>query len=210
MKFTKESLLDALKAKLTANGKKLTISERTLKSHSDTLYAIGVNEETELDAFVSQILPGIETLRGNYEKDNSDFVKEWEKKHPAPKPEEKPETKPTGDDKLDALMAEIKALKEESAASKREKIISEKKASLISVMKEKGIKDSKWLNSYINNTHITEDMDIEGKATSALEFYNLAHATVETETPNIPGNPPANAPKYDDIVSTLKRQRHED
>lgn len=208
MKFTKESLLDTLKAKLTANGKHLAISERTLKAQVETLYAIGVNEETELDAFVAQILPSFETLRGNYEKDNSDFVNQWKKDHPSPEPPKPTEPK-TSDDKLDALMAEIKALKDANEATKREKTILDKKNALIANLKEKGIKDEKWLNTYLANTSIEEGTDIEAKATSALEFYNLAHATVDpSTTPSTTTTTAQNKDEFGDIASIIKRQRH--
>ena len=75
MKFTKEQLLDSLKAKLTANGKHLSISEKTIKSLCDSHYELLVNEETELDSLVEKILPQYVSLNGNYEKENADFIK---------------------------------------------------------------------------------------------------------------------------------------
>ena len=56
MKFTKQQLLDTLKAKLTANGKHLSISEKTIKSLSDSHFDLLVGEDTELDDLVKKIL----------------------------------------------------------------------------------------------------------------------------------------------------------
>ena len=84
MKFTKQQLLDSLKAKLTENGKRLSISERTIKSLCDSHYDLLVNEETELNDLVGKILPQYVSLNGNYEKDNADFIKKWNDEHPTP------------------------------------------------------------------------------------------------------------------------------
>lgn len=86
MKFTKQQLLDTLKAKLTANGKHLSISEKTIKSLSDSHFDLLVGEDTELDDLVKKILPQYVSLNGNYEKDNADFIKKWNDEHPDTKP----------------------------------------------------------------------------------------------------------------------------
>ena len=92
MKFTKQQLLDALKGKLTENGKHLSISEKTIKSLSDSHYDLLVNEETELDDLVGKILPQYVSLNGNYEKDNADFIKKWREEHPGLKPQQTKES----------------------------------------------------------------------------------------------------------------------
>ena len=76
MKFTKEQLKEALKAKLTVNGRKTPLTDRTLQSQSETLYKFAT-EETELADFVSTIYPSIEGLEGQYRKDYSDFTKDY-------------------------------------------------------------------------------------------------------------------------------------
>lgn len=62
MKFTKKQLLDTLKGKLTANGKHLSISDKTITSLSDSHYDLLVNEETELDDFVSRFFRSLSRL----------------------------------------------------------------------------------------------------------------------------------------------------
>ena len=92
MKFTKQQLLDTLKAKLTANGKHLSISEKTIKSLSDSHFDLLVGEDTELDDLVKKIVPQYVSLNGNYEKDNADFIKKWNDEHTitSPTPKERP------------------------------------------------------------------------------------------------------------------------
>ena len=59
MKFTNEQLAEALKAKLAPNGKKLAMSERTLKANVERLYKRLEKSENddELDDVVKEYLP---------------------------------------------------------------------------------------------------------------------------------------------------------
>lgn len=172
MKFTKEQLLDALKAKLTANGKRLSISERTMKDLSDSHYGLLVKEETELDDLMKTILPQYVSLNGNYEKDNADFIKKWNDEHPPvdpPKPNEQ-----SAD--IKALMDEVKSLKEKEAQRETEKLISLKRNELLAKFKEKGIKDEKWTEKYMSKLALTKDTDVEKETADALDFYNLVRS----------------------------------
>lgn len=182
MKFTKQQLLDALKGKLTENGKHLSISEKTIKSLSDSHYDLLVNEETKLDDLVSKILPQYVSLNGNYEKDNADFIKKWREEHPESKPQKVDEPDPknkSGDDlspEIKALMDKVKALEEKDAEYEANRLASQKRDELLSKFKEKGIRDSKWTEKYMSKIAITKDTDVDKEATDALDFYNLAHA----------------------------------
>lgn len=188
MKFTKEQLLDTLKGKLTANGKHLSVSERTIKSLSDSHYDLLVNDETELDDLVKKILPQYVSLNGNYEKDNADFIKKWNEEHPIEKPAQnqgngngEPSTE------LKALMDEVKSLKEKEAQRENERLVSNKRSELLAKLKEKGVKDSKWLDKYMGKLNITKDSDIEQEATDAEEFYNLSRSQSNHQTPGSAG-----------------------
>ena len=181
MKFTKQQLLDALKGKLTENGKHLSISEKTIKSLSDSHYDLLVNEETELDDLVGKILPQYVSLNGNYEKDNADFIKKWREEHSGLKRQTTEEPVPQKDKKdlppeVKALMEKVRVLEEKDAKHEAARLVSQKRDELLSKFKEKGIRDNKWTEKYINKIAITKDTDVDKEATDALDFYNLAHA----------------------------------
>lgn len=180
MKFTKVQLLDALKAKLTENGKHLSISEKTIKSLSDAHYELLATEETGLDDLVVKILPQYVTLNGNYEKDNADFIKKWNEEHPVK--EVKGEEKPAGNNTSEPsetekkLLERLEALEKANAEHEAATLISAKKKDLLAKFKEKGINDSKWIEKYMNKLNLSKDSDIEQEFKDAEEFYNLSHA----------------------------------
>lgn len=189
MKFTKEQLLDALKAKLTANGKHLSISEKTIKSLSDSHYDLLVSEETEISDLVNKILPQYVSLNGNYEKDNADFIKKWKEDHPEPKP--KPNNVPNPDNNNSSevekkLLERLEALERKEAEAEAARLTSVKRGELLDKFKEKGISDDKWINAYLKKLSISKDTDIEAETADALDFYNLSHANSGGR--NTPGN----------------------
>ena len=190
MKFTKEQLLDSLKAKLTANGKHLSISEKTIKSLCDSHYELLVNEETELDSLVEKILPQYVSLNGNYEKDNADFIKKWKEEHPDTKPTTKGETTDNkgdegGDDRINKLLSRMEVLEKANKEAQTAKIMSQKRNELLSAFKEKGINDEKWTEKYIAKISISDETDVEKETEDALDFYNLSHVST-TRTPDNP------------------------
>lgn len=189
MKFTKEQLLDSLKAKLTTNGKRLSISEKTIKSLCDSHYELLVNEETELDSLVEKILPQYVSLNGNYEKDNADFIKKWEEDHPDTKPTTKNNTTnegaDDGDDRINKLLERLEVLEKANKEAQTAKIMSQKRNELLSAFKEKGIKDEKWIEKYIAKISISDETDVEKETEDALDFYNLSHVST-TRTPENP------------------------
>ena len=189
MKFTKEQLLDALKAKLTANGKHLSISEKTIKSLSDSHYDLLVSEETEISDLVSKILPQYVSLNGNYEKDNADFIKKWKEDHPEPKPKPNDASNPGNDIPSEVekkLLERLEALERKEAEAEAARLTSVKRGELLDKFKEKGISDDKWINAYLKKLSISKDTDIEAETADALDFYNLSHANSGGR--NTPGN----------------------
>lgn len=211
MKFTKEQLLDSLKAKLTANGKRLSISEKTIKSLCDSHYELLVNEETELEGLVEKILPQYVSLNGNYEKDNADFIKKWKEEHPDTKSTTK--GKPTnneggegGDDRINKLLDRLEVLEKANKEAETAKIVSQKRNELLSAFKEKGIKDEKWTEKYIAKISISDETDVEKETEDALDFYNLSHVST-TETPDNPitsqGDKKIDANRWDAVNKEL-------
>lgn len=216
MKFTKKQLLDTLKGKLTANGKHLSISDKTITSLSDSHYDLLVNEETELDDFVSRILPQFVTLNGNYEKDNSDFIKSWQKDHPSGNGS-KGEGNGNADDngngngngngggsnpELNALLERLKKLEEKEAAVEAERTLSQKRSELRAKLKEKGVKDDKWAETYLKKLTITNDSDLDEEASDALEFYNMAHSSTTHNTPGGSGGSEAET-DWSDVINII-------
>lgn len=207
MKFTKKQLLDTLKGKLTANGKHLSISDKTITNLSDSHYDLLVNEETELDDFVSRILPQFVTLNGNYEKDNADFIKSWQKDHPSGSggndDNENGNDNDSGSNpELTALLERLKKLEEKEAAVEAEKVLSQKRSELHAKLKEKGVKDDKWAETYLKKLTITNDSDLDKEAADALEFYNMAHSST---THNTPGGSGGSETKTDwsDVINII-------
>ena len=181
MKFTKEQLLDALKAKLTANGKHLSISEKTIKSLSDSHYDLLVSEETEISDLVNKILPQYVSLNGNYEKDNADFIKKWKEEHPESKPNTTEPPIPNngngGPSEVEKkLLERLEALEKKEAEAEAARLTSVKRGELLEKFKEKGISDNKWIDAYLKKLSISKDTDIEAETADALDFYNLSHA----------------------------------
>ena len=211
MKFTKEQLLDSLKAKLTANGKHLSISEKTIKSLCDSHYELLVNEETELDSLVEKILPQYVSLNGNYEKDNADFIKKWKEEHPDTKPTTKGETTDNkggegGDDRINKLLSRLEVLEKANKEAQTAKIMSQKRNELLSAFKEKGINDEKWTEKYIAKISISDETDVKKETEDALDFYNLSHVST-TRTPDNPltsqGDEPIDAKRWDAVNKEL-------
>lgn len=176
MKFTKDDAYKELVARMTARGEKLALSERTINGQLDTLIKFIANDETELDDFIGKVLPSFQNLEGQYRKDNSDFIKQWEKDHPAQ--DSKP-TDPPADDYTKKLEERLLALEKKNEEVEKNKRLSAKKAELKDLMKKKGIKDDNWSDTLLSEVAITEDMDIEAKADSYLKMYNQQKAVFE-------------------------------
>lgn len=182
MKFTKEDAYKDLVARLTAKGEKLNLSERTLKQQLETLIKFVANDEMELEDFIKAIYDDVKSLDGQYRKDNSDFIKEWEKNHPTPtEPKPNPTPTPSGNEnpEMKALLERLAALENENKAAKREKTISETKSLLKKSLKEKGVKDSEWLDLMLQKVAITENFDVEKEADFYLKLYNKSNPIPE-------------------------------
>lgn len=177
MKFTKEEAFEKLKGILTNNGKKtLRMSEKSIEKQLETLMPLVANEEMELADFVEKVKNTFSVMNSNAEKDNSDFVKEWEKNHPAPKP---PKNETPNDDEqsaMAALLKRIDELEKKNAERDKEAVLVQKRKDLLKAMKEKGIKDENWSKSFIEEISITEDFDVDAKADAYLKIYNKSQA----------------------------------
>lgn len=178
MKFTKEEAFEKLKGLLTNNGKKdLQMSKRSVNEQLEVLMPLIANDEMELDDFIGKVKTSFEVMNSNAKKDNSDFVKEWEKNHPAPEPpKKKQENDEEPSDAMAALLKRIDELEKKNAERDKEVILAQKRKDLLKAMKDKGIKDENWSKSFIEEISITEDFDVDAKADAYLKIYNKSQA----------------------------------
>ena len=177
MKFTKEEAFESLKGILTNNGKKpLRMSEKSVNRQLESLIPLIANDDMELNDFVAKVKDTFSVMNSNAEKDNSDFVKQWEKDHPQVNPEPPKPTEPAPDDAIAKMLKRLEELENREAAREKEKVIFDKKRDLLKAMKEKGIKDDQWAKDLVAEISLTEDFDIEAKADSYLKLYNKSQA----------------------------------
>jgi hypothetical protein len=48
-------------------------------------------------------------------------------------------------------------------------------------LKEKGVNDEEWLNSLLNEIHISEDFDVNAKADGLLALYNKSKSQIDDQ-----------------------------
>lgn len=217
MKFTKEQFSEALKAGITNNGKKnLAMSERSFNGKVERTYkrlekASG-NDELELDDAVADYLEDFQEDDNNIRDDNSKFVKEWKKNHPAKddKGDKDDDKDNKGDEsKLDKLLKELQDLKSEREEEKKAKAISDKRNQLKSALKGKEIKNEDWINDQLELIHIDSETDVDALTERLVKSYNKFNASTP---PNItPGGAGGGTEKPDDfadVVAVVKKQSH--
>lgn len=210
MKFTQTDAAKKISGILTRGGKDQQLSDRTIAENIDSLMKALVNDDTELDDFVKIVEPMFKTWQNNAKKDTSDFIAKWEEDHPDTLKDEPKKDEPKTTPEYEALKAEIEALKAANALNEKNQKLSAKKTDLITALGNKGIKDKEWLDTFLSEVNITEDMDVEAKAESYAKLYNKSKANV-SPTPT-PGNPTGGG--EDDFASLkaaseLAKQRDE-
>lgn len=214
MKFTEEQAVEALRAELTNKGRKtLHMTEQTLVGQTAFLMKTIANDDTGLPDFVASAIESLNLIEGGHRKKDSDFAK-YKESHPESNPEPVPAPKPKAEPKdnpdLDALKAEIEKLKAVNERNEKNQKLSAKKTDLIAALGSKGIKDKEWLDTFLAEVNITEDMDVEAKAEAYAKLYNKSQANVPpTPTPGNPTNRPED--EFDSLkaASELAKQRDE-
>jgi hypothetical protein len=217
MKFTQTDAAKKIRASLTKGGKTCYLSDRTISEQLDTLMKLLVTDETELDTFLEQVEPMFKTSNGNAQKDQADFVNQWNTDHPATTPKNgddtpiKPEPKGSESAEFLELKKEIQALKEAQEASNKAKALTEKKNELIAKLTEKGVKDKEWLDSFVGEISITEDFDVDAKAEAYLKLYNKSVAAEPSGsvTPITPNTSDTTATDPLQLAAQLAKQRRE-
>lgn len=187
MKFTQTDAAKKISGILTRGGKDQQLSDRTIAENIDSLMKALVNDDTELDDFIKIVEPMFKTWQNNAKKDTSDFIDKWKEEHPDTTKDESKKDEPKTTPEYEALKAEIEALKAANAQNEKNQKLSAKKTDLITALGNKGIKDKEWLDTFLSEVNITEDMDVEAKAESYAKLYNKSKANVPpTLTPGSP------------------------
>lgn len=214
MKFTKEQFSEALKVKLTNNGKKnLAMSERSFNGKVERIYKrlekASDKDELELDDVVADYLDDLQEDDNNIRNDNSKFIKEWEKNHPN-KDDRSDKKDDKGDEsKLDKLLKELQDLKSEREEEKKVKAISDKRNQLKLALKGKEVKNEDWINDQLELIHIDSKTDVDALTERLVKSYNKFNANTPPDiTPGGTGGGKEKADDFADVVAVVKKQSH--
>lgn len=214
MKFTKEQFSEALKVKLTNNGKKnLAMSERSFNGKVERIYKrlekASDKDELELDDVVADYLDDLQEDDNNIRNDNSKFIKEWEKNHPN-KDDRSDNKDDKGDEsKLDKLLKELQDLKSEREEEKKVKAISDKRNQLKLALKGKEVKNEDWINDQLELIHIDSETDVDVLTERLLKSYNKFNANTPPDiTPGGTGSGKEKTDDFADVVAVVKKQSH--
>jgi hypothetical protein len=180
MKFTKEDACKELTAKIPQKGQTLNLSERSINEMLDTLMPLIANDETELVDFISNVLPTFRTADGNVKNDVSVGIKNYKENNPITPP--KKEDAPKDDEAMAKALARIEELERKNAENERKAQLSSRRSEIISKMKEKGVKDTEWIDEFLNEVSIdSEEFDMEAKVDSYVRMYNKFHVVADPD-----------------------------
>ena len=214
MKVTKEQFSEALKVKLTNNGKKnLAMSERSFNGKVERIYKrlekASDKDELELDDVVADYLDDLQEDDNNIRNDNSKFIKEWEKNHPN-KDDRSDNKDDKGDEsKLDKLLKELQDLKSEREEEKKVKAISDKRNQLKLALKGKEVKNEDWINDQLELIHIDSETDVDALTERLVKSYNKFNANTPPDiTPGGTGSGKEKTDDFADVVAVVKKQSH--
>lgn len=186
MKFTKEEACKELATKIPQKGQTLNLSERSINEMLDTLMPLLANDDTELSTFVEQVLPAFRTADGNIKNDVSVGIKDYKEKNPvttvAKKVDEDPSKKANEDDAMAKALARIEELERKNAENEKKAQLSNRRAEVVSKMKEKGVKDKEWINAFLDEVSLDgEGFDVDAKVESYVKMYNKSLAIVDSD-----------------------------
>lgn len=186
MKFTKQDACKELAAKIPQKGQTLNLSERSINEMLDTLMPLLANDDTELSDFVEQVLPAFRTADGNIKNDVSVGIRDYKEKNPvttvAKKVDDDPSKKANEDDAMAKALARIEELERKNAENEKKAQLSNRRAEVVSKMKEKGVKDKEWINAFLDEVSLDgEGFDVDAKVESYVKMYNKSLAIVDSD-----------------------------
>ena len=181
------SFSEELKKLLTDNGKKPMVqSERTFNASVERIFKRleKFDDESELDSAVADYLPDFQEIEGNMRKDNSDFVKKWEKEHKNSSDNSNEEGRKNGNNaaegnsELSKLLKRMGMIEDLLAKQRLAETISSKKKQLKKALKKDGVEDDEWIEKYIAKLNIDEETDIDEEKDDAIALFNLGNSQV--------------------------------
>ena len=199
MKFTKEAAGKEIAAKLSKSVENIGAWDRTIRENVETLWGIlGEENEIELADFVAKSLPLFNTTAGFMRKTNADLAKSYEEKIELLK-KNQPHTSPTPDPNKE-LIERLAALEKANEEQKTKLAIDAKRQELTDKLKEKGVKDAKWINDLFGLVSVQADTDVDAEVDKYVNLYNSSRSRYNSNvTPSSSKNDP------DDYVnSTIK------
>ena len=201
MKFTKEEAGKEIAAKLSKSVENIGAWDRTIRENVETLWGIlGEENEIELGDFVTKALPLFNTTAGFMRKTNADLAKSYEEKIELLKQQQPtPSPSPTPDPNKE-LIERLAALEKANEEQKTKLAIEAKRQELTDKLKEKGVKDAKWINDLFGLVSVQSDTDVDAEVDKYVNLYNSSRSRYNSNvTPSSSKNDP------DDYVnSTIK------
>ena len=200
MKFTKEEAGKEIAAKLSKSVENIGAWDRTIRENVETLWGIlGEENEIELADFVAKSLPLFNTTAGFMRKTNADLAKSYEEKSELLKQQQTPSPSPTPDPNKE-LIERLAALEKANEEQKTKLAIDAKRQELTDKLKEKGVKDAKWINDLFGLVSVQADTDVDAEVDKYVNLYNSSRSRYNSNvTPSSSKNDP------DDYVnSTIK------
>ena len=190
MKFTKEEAGKEIAAKLSKSVENIGAWDRTIRENVETLWGIlGEENEIELGDFVTKALPLFNTTAGFMRKTNADLAKSYEEKIELLK-KNQPQTSPTPDPNKE-LIERLAALEKANEEQKTKLAIDAKRQELTDKLKEKGVKDAKWINDLFGLVSVQADTDVDAEVDKYINLYNSSRSRYNSNvTPSSSKNDP--------------------
>ena len=192
MKFTKEEAGKELAAKLSKSVENIDAWDRTIRENVETLWGIlGEENEIELNDFVSKSLPLFNTTAGFMRKTNADLAKSYEEKIELLKQQQPtPSPSPTPDPNKE-LIERLAALEKANEEQKTKLAIETKRKELTDKLKDKGVKDAKWINDLFSLVSVQADTDVDAEVDKYVNLYNSSRSRYNSNvTPSVSQNNP--------------------
>ena len=192
MKFTKEEAGKEIAVKLSKSVENIDAWDRTIRENVETLWGIlGEENEIELNDFVSKSLPLFNTTAGFMRKTNADLAKSYEEKIEQLKKNQPIPPTPQTPDPNKELIERLAALEKANEEQKTKLAIETKRKELIDKLKDKGVKDAKWINDLFSLVSVQADTDVDAEVDKYVNLYNSSRSRYNSNvTPSVSQNNP--------------------
>lgn len=186
MALSKENLYKQIVSKMTANGEKLGLSERSINENLDVLIPLLDNDSITEEEFLNKTLDLFKTSNANIKNDVSVGIKNYKVEKEKLLEEERNKNKPNENlTEMEKLLERIKVLEDNNTQMAEQKKINEKKSSIKNYLKEKGVDNEKWIDLIIDQVSIKGEDVVEDRGKQLLDMYNTMVADPKLNiTPN--------------------------